>query len=118
MGNPTRPLLELNPTWLDAGPENTLAKAAGYADGRRGIGLIFDCPCGCGTLETGQGLVIPFANPMDGGPTHEPAQASWERTGETFATLTLRPSILRSKARGGCGWHGYVTNGQVETLPS
>lgn len=34
----------------------------------------------------------------------------WERTGDTFDTLTLKPSIQRV---GGCAWHGFITNGEV-----
>jgi hypothetical protein len=54
---------------------------------------------------------VPFANPIDGGPQLE--RHGWQRTGDTFETLTLTPSILRARARGGCGWHGFITNGAV-----
>jgi len=33
----------------------------------------------------------------------------------TFETLTLTPSILRTPEKGGCGWHGFVTNGEIIT---
>jgi hypothetical protein len=52
---------------------------------------------------------IPFSNPI--GCDHE--RAGWHREGETFETLTLTPSIFRNPARGGCGWHGWITRGAV-----
>jgi hypothetical protein len=51
---------------------------------------------------------VPFANPIGPGPHVN--EKGWRRTGDTFDTLTLTPSILRI---GGCGWHGFVTNGEV-----
>lgn len=69
---------------------------------REGVGVLFDCPCGCGSP-----CFIHFDRPLDGGPsvsTH-----AWTRVaGDTFDTLVLQPSILRSTQRGGCGWHGYI----------
>jgi len=47
---------------------------------------------------------------------------SWDRQGESFDTLTLRPSILRLKWKDragrehGCGWHGFITNGVVTSV--
>ena len=35
----------------------------------------------------------------------------WELTGTGLQDLTLRPSILLV---GGCAWHGYITNGEVQ----
>jgi hypothetical protein len=69
------------------------------------MALAFDCPCGCGDA-----LCIPFANPIDGGPNEFPK--GWQREGETFEALTLRPSILRMS---GCRWHGFITNGEILT---
>ena len=94
-------LTDLNPTFV-----------SGSGGVRKGIGIIFDCPCGkCGTL-----CGVEFRNPIDGGPLYDPARnAHWQRTGETFESLTLTPSIHRSGA-GGCGWHGYITNGEVLTV--
>lgn len=49
-----------------------------------------------------------FTNPLDGGPTFASGQmAHWERRGEDFDTLVLRPSILSTPPYG-CGWHGFV----------
>lgn len=92
-------LTDLNPHFISAGE-------------RKGIGMLFDCPCGkCGEL-----CGIEFHNPIDGGPSHDPMRhAHWHRTGETFETLTLTPSIHRS-GPGGCGWHGFITNGEVMSV--
>lgn len=81
---------------------------------RRGIGLAFDCPCGKCDPET-LWCFVGFANPIDGGPPHDPSRPTWQRTGETFENMTLTPSIFRNPAKGGCGWHGYITNGQITT---
>jgi len=65
-----------------------------------------------------------FENPFEGegpprGYEHKPC---WRRTGDTFDTLTLTPSI-RSYCRsvthpdGPAEWHGYITNGDIITLP-
>ena len=65
-----------------------------------------NCPCGCDSE-----LYVPFANPIDGGPQY--SRQGWKRTGETVDTLTLRPSVLRPKDWGGCGWHGFITDGHA-----
>ena len=73
---------------------------------RKGVGILFDCPCGCSSR-----CYVPFKNPLDGAASLEPR--GWERTGDTFETLTLAPSILRGTDRGGCGWHGYIRAGAI-----
>jgi hypothetical protein len=75
---------------------------------REGVGVIMDCPCGCGTLDDGRGLFVPFSNPIDGGPRLE--RQGWQRTGDTIETLTLHPSVLRADP-GGCRWHGWIRGG-------
>ena len=37
----------------------------------------------------------------------------WNVGGSGFDDLTITPSIL---IQGGCGWHGFVTNGEVSIL--
>lgn len=82
---------------------------------REGVGVIFDCPCG--NHDEGHQCYVPFANPLDGGPPTDPGgwhgSGGWQRTGDTFDTLTLTPSIYRREDLGGCGWHGFITNGEV-----
>lgn len=31
-----------------------------------------------------------------------------------FETLTATPSILHDESKGGCGWHGFLTNGELK----
>jgi uncharacterized protein DUF6527 len=102
-------LTDLNPRFIGAGGPGVFKADGSPAPRREGVGLMCDCPCGqCGEFGL---LFVAFANPLDGG---EPIQkTTWKRTGETFETLTLEPSILRSSERGGCGWHGFITNGEV-----
>ena len=92
-------------------------------NGYDGQYLIFDCPCPaplipcpCGEPTCPQQLTkacgwspmhIPIANPIDGGPPPR-ATTLWTRTGETFETLTLSPSI---HAVG--HWHGFIRNGEL-----
>jgi hypothetical protein len=99
---------ELNPQWVGAGGEGISDSQGHPVPARQGIGVHFDCPCGCGTP-----CYVPFANPLDGGPASDPARPLWQRSGENFETLTLSPSILRDPAKGGCGWHGFITNGEI-----
>lgn len=96
-------LTDLNPWLVGYGGEGVTDSATGKPIPRReGVGVGFDCPCGCG-----EAIFVPFANPLDGGPA---IQRGWVRTGETMETLTLTPSILRLS---GCRWHGWVTRGTV-----
>lgn len=107
-------LTEQNPKFLGAGGEGVWKADGSPAPRREGVGLMFDCPCGCGGCT-----FVDFANPLDGAGQHRlEARAVWQRTGETFETLTLTPSILihSSSAPDTCkGWHGYLTNGELLT---
>lgn len=64
--------------------------------------LAFDCPihedCAGGRIE------IPTSTTESAG--------TWGRTGTTFETLSITPSIRR---RGACGWHGFIRDGRFET---
>ena len=125
-------LTDCHPVWWGAGPE----------PGRKGLGISFDCPIcvregrlslhGPGPFPTGAERTdrtfapffpVAFANPLDGGPALPPDtdpitgqlvhKARWQRTGETFETLTLSPSIDASAQDHGThkGWHGHCQNG-------
>jgi len=76
-----------------------------------------DCPvCGDKGSESGADhfMFIPFANPLDGGPPIYPAPHNvWTRTGDTFETISLTPSIQRQDE---CRWHGFITNGEIVTV--
>lgn len=56
-------------------------------------------------------ISIAFENPLDGGPP-APGRLHWKRTGDTFETLTLAPSVDASRTHPQ-GWHGFVINGEV-----
>lgn len=98
-------LVDLNPGWLSAGGEGVTRNGQPVPE-RHGVGVYFDCPCGCD-----ERCYVMFRNPTDGGPARlDGDTSSWERTGDTFEALTLAPSIYR---RLGCGWHGWIRNGEI-----
>lgn len=101
-------LVDLDPRWVDNGGDDVTDGADKPVPLRKGVALAFNCPCGCK-----DDVAIHITNPLDGGPKlmHD-GFPTWERTGEDFESLTLRPSILRM---GGCGWHGFITNGEIQT---
>lgn len=99
-------LSELNPRWIGAGGEGITNSDGTPAKKREGVGISFNCPCGCGS-----DVYIGFENPLDGGEKFDKEpHPSWKRTGDTFDTLTTTPSILRV---GGCKSHFFITNGEI-----
>ena len=110
-------LTELDPHWVGAGGEGIFNADGTPVPARHGVGLSFLCPClTCVAKRTGDPdedfylrHFVGFANPVAGGPPHDIREgAQWTRTGETFETLSVRPSILSAVAKGGCGWHGFI----------
>jgi hypothetical protein len=102
-------LNELNPVFLQTGgPGVTDASGCGIPV-TLGVGVAFDCPCGDASED--HRCYVPFANPIGPGPHVN--DRGWRRTGDTFDTLTLTPSVLRI---GGCRWHGFITDGEVRTV--
>lgn len=92
-------LIDLNPRWFTQGASPDV------------VGLTFDCPCCAGKTRLG----VLFQEPIDrdGLPTdtHWGKKGTfWQRTGETFESLTLMPSIDASKWG---HWHGHITGGQI-----
>lgn len=98
-------LVDLDPRFLFAGGDGVSGRAGQPVPRREGVGVSFACPCGCGTR-----CAIEFVNPLDGGPPTRTDNHTWKRTGETFETLTLEPSIQRV---GGCAWHGHIRQGAI-----
>jgi len=98
-------LVDLHPKWIGSGGEG-ITHDGKPVPRREGIGLSFDCPCGCGTRP-----FVYLVNPLDGGPPIE-EQRGWQRTGDTFENLTLSPSLLRQDPDG-CRWHGFIRNGEI-----
>ena len=99
-------LVDLHPRFaIDA--DIVIGGVSRHFEGRLGMAISFECPhC----LGSGQRLAVWFANPIDGGPPTDDATKLWQRTGETFDSLTLSPSIDAS-ATG--HWHGFIANGEV-----
>lgn len=104
----TAKLTDLNANFVYWGGEGVTDKDDNPVPRREGVGMCFDCPCGCGDR-----MYVAFTNPMDGGEVASPRQASWQRYGDDIATMTLRPSVLR---KDGCGWHGYITDGEAREV--
>ena len=101
---PPKKLVDLNPRWM----REFVARDKPPRDG---YGIEFDCPCGRGPeCEWGGTICIAFANPLDGGPVSRWGREKWQRTGDTFESLTLTPSI---HAVG--HWHGWLRNGVLES---
>jgi hypothetical protein len=117
-------LVDCNPRWI-----------SGRYTGQPGDavrGVHFDCPEG----HAGCSHAIPFTPTLEGGPTTGWQQngAVWQRTGDTFDTLVLSPSIRRNPtyasmeaalAAGAlpqylepthfCAFHGYIGGGGGQT---
>lgn len=98
-------LIELNPCWIGSGGEGIKNADGSPVSRREGVGIIFNCPCGCDSK-----CFIPVDPPLDGGKPLYGESHLWKRTGDTFETLTLTPSTRRI---GGCAWHGCITNGEI-----
>jgi hypothetical protein len=83
-------------------------------------GITFDCPCCAGT-DRAIRLAVQVNPPFD--PLHQidewqidPAalyvkdRTIWSRSGDTWETMTLTPSIDASQHG---HWHGFITNGEI-----
>lgn len=101
-------LIDLNPRWMDAGGYGITDGAGNPVAHQHGVGVTLDCPCGFDHR-----MYVPFSNPLEG-PAVDPTRPLWSREGDTFETLTLAPSIWRKVENGGCGWHGFITNGEIK----
>jgi hypothetical protein len=92
-------LADCNPRWAESGGKT--------------CGLSFDCPEGHEACR----CVVPFTPALDGAPVPGwyPSGAQWQRTGDTFETLTLVPSIATPPGReGGCALHIFIRDGAIE----
>jgi hypothetical protein len=104
-------LVDLDPRWaVDA--DIVIGGVARHYENRHGMAVSFECPC-CFDPAVGHArtrLAVWFENPIDGGPKTDDADKWWTRSGESFDTLTLSPSI-NAEAHG--HWHGSISNGQL-----
>ena len=104
-------LTDLNPRWVCSGGEGVTDTGGNPVPLRPMIAISFDCPCGDADCIR---ACIGFTNPPDGkGPCKSSGEHTWEMSGDSFADLTLTPSIQRV---GECGWHGHVTAGEITTV--
>jgi hypothetical protein len=87
---------ELEPEWfgIHGGPANA--------------GVEFRCPC---RPDCSERIPVTFTVALDGSPVVIHGQ-QWVRSGETFETLTLSPSVDCSHWPGR-HWHGFVRNGEI-----
>lgn len=98
--------------WAHERPEGLVPLTFDEAEGLR-----FLCPK-CFTSNGGASgthtVDVTFAgrNVPDDRGSHNTAgvPTRWTVTGETFETLSTQPSIL---IEGSCGWHGFITAGEV-----
>lgn len=105
-------LVDLNPRWVGAGGSDITQNGQPVPE-RHGVAITFDCPCGRrDDNDHAARLCIEFTQPLDGGPALRNDGHTWNRTGDTFETLTLAPSI---QVVGGCGWHGHLQNGVLRS---
>ncbi len=94
--------------------------------------VYFECPEGHGDCKH----IIPFTPALDGSATSWHGQnggAMWQRTGDTFETLTLSPSIRRIRRHASreaaiaagcipeyvtesmtCALHIFIVNGEIQ----
>lgn len=98
-------LTDLNPRWVGI--------HGWSSDSTYHIGVTFDSP-----TRPGQRLAALFTPAIDpdglaakyGWGQFFPESKKWGRTGETFDSLTLTPSLDFSAAG---DWHGFITNGEI-----
>ena len=98
-------LTDLNPRWVGTGGEGISDMDGNQVPYRANIAILFDCPCGCDSC-----VHLTISNPLGGAESIKDDRHTWERTGDTFETLTLTPSFRRKSH---CGYHGFVTNGEI-----
>jgi hypothetical protein len=105
-------LVDLDPRWVGAGGEGITDRDGHPVPERHGVGVSFECPCGLDVGCDRTRVYLAFSNPLDGGaPVINQGQPTWDREGDDFESLTLRPSIARV---GGCAWHGFLTSGELK----
>lgn len=109
-------LIDLNPIFASYGGSGVSRADGSPIPETKGVGVIFDCPCG--VKDEDHRCFVIFKNPIGPGPGVDGTDwyahsKGWQRTGETFETLTLTPSIQRLEY---CRWHGWITAGETITV--
>lgn len=67
--------------------------------------MLFLCPV-CRDEYIG----VAFKNPLDGGPAAPNCKYYWQRTGDSFETITLNPSVNAATIG---HWHGWIRDGKT-----
>ena len=99
-------LTELDPRWISepTGPIGFGFVPSHPLQSRTGQGVTFNCPVHGSPCR----LAVLFENPIDGMPRAFNGERFWTRTGDSFETLSLSPSVDVVGH-----WHGNVTSGEV-----
>lgn len=106
-------LTDLNPEFIHVNEETKLTKLRKVETLQEANGVMFVCPA-CyvakGNTVIGAHRVLCFdpSVPVEWGQ----GPGRWPMTGTGLHDLTLTPSVL---LMGGCGWHGFITQGEVST---
>lgn len=103
-----------DPTEQVTGPREHMVPVETLAEAQ---GIFFQCPKWAGQKGPGSGHYVQVtfagrgATDAQGchGKNGEPTR--WQVSGTGFDDLTTKPSIL---LQGGCGWHGFITNGDAK----
>ena len=103
-------LTDLEPKFLKIKDERTFSTDASIQDGD---GLMFLCPkCYVGNSgKVGTHQVICWRPHVP--QTMEPIPGRWEWKGTGFDDITLFAGSSSIQLIGGCGWHGFITNGMA-----
>ena len=105
-------LSDLSPRWA-ADYDILVGDHVVHDETRVGMAISFQCPhCVLTGAAYRTRLCVFFRNPVDGKPHSDDYDDKhlWLRSGETFESLTLSPSI---DASGSGHWHGFITSGQM-----
>lgn len=77
-------------------------------------GILFLCPL-CFVKQGGpvgtHSIVCWFTGKVPD--TVEPLPGRWDRSGSSLDDLAMSPSIQCGGGEGGCGWHGFIHNGEA-----
>lgn len=109
-------LTELKPSWIKLIDQNHYQSGVEMGEAQ---GIVFLCPL-CFAKNSGAvgtHSVICWSRSRGVPDSQTPAPGRWTFDGAGFDDLTLNgdpPGNARSVLlTGGCGWHGFITNGEI-----
>lgn len=106
---PLERLVDADPRFYDWKPDRALNPHLAHRPDRTGVGVLFCCP-----IHPDCWVQVQFNNALDGGAMFDPSAPAWDRTGDSFETMTLAPSIRVVGGPNGCEWHGFIRAGRFE----